>query len=300
MAAVEETCREVQEYSDFKCQFDKFYAASVINGHKEWIGKSLVDEIRSKFSESSQYRILSVGSGTGYPDQGLLEVLSSIAKENGVENRKIAYTVSEPDPKAVAVCKENLEKGFENLNIDFQYDVAPSEKFLLNLEQEYDLIYFVHVISWLKDHETILVKCYEKLLAKNGLIAIVDFNKEYFGGDDHCEGDDCHEDEKARESSDDEKGDLMYVEVDLIANKQGWKCRKFSNDLKIDLSEASKSTEAGRQVACSWSHVDPSSLNDDEKEKTRVDLVKSLTKEVENGEPKYYYILREMIYFLTK
>ena len=315
MAASGDVAKD-EEYSDFKCQFDTSYASSVVKGHKEWIENKLVTEIRSRFREADPYRILAVGSGTGYPDQGLMEVLSTIAKVDGLEGRKIVYTVSEPDPKAVAVCEENLKKASANLNVDFVYDVGTSEKYLLGLnadqDKKFDLIHFVHVISWLKNHEKILAKCHGDLLAKDGLIAIIDFNKEFFGEEgEHCEGEECKEGKqggdhqsKSEKGSDDkgeeDSGGLMYVEVDLIAIKHGWSCVKFANDLKIDLSEAGKSTDAGRMVARAWSHTDASSITDDEKEKNRIELMKSLTKEEVDGETKYYYVLKEMIYFLTK
>ena len=304
--AADEASKE-SEYHDFKCQFDTSYAASVVKGHKEWIEKNLVPEIRSKFRESNSYRILSVGSGTGYPDQGLLEILSGIAKDEGIEKRKIIYTVSEPDPKAVEVCKENVEKASKNLNIDFKYDIATSEKFLLQLEEEFDLIHFVHVISWLKGYEAILARCFEKLLAKNGLIALVDFNPASFG----CESEECckenaektpeiKEEAGSGEHSEEEQDGSMYVKVDLIANKHGWSCKKFPYDLKVDLTEAGKPTEAGRKMACVWMHADGSKMSEEEKEKNRADLINSLTKEEVNGETKYFYVLNEMIYFLTK
>ena len=277
------------EYHDFKCQFDASYAASVVKGHKEWMEKSLIPEIRKAFKESKPYKILSVGSGTGYPDQGLLELLAKIAKEEGLEDRKIVYTVSEPDPKAVDVCKGNLETATKGLNFEFKSDIAPSEKFLEALEEQFDLIHFVHVLSWLKDPEGILAKCYNKLLTKDGIIAVVDFNKEYMGGDSHCEGEECakegmagthgSKDEGGNDGTEEkEQGGLMYVEVDLIAKKYGWNCKMFAYDLKID----------------------PSNMNDEEKEKNRTDLVASLTKEEINGDMKYFYALNEMIYFLTK
>jgi len=300
-----------KEYHDFKCQFDANYATSVVEGHKEWMEKRLISEIGKAFKESKPYKILSVGSGTGYPDQGLLELLAKIAKEEGLEKRKIVYTVSEPDPKAVEVCKGNLEAATKGLDFEFKFDVAPSEKYIEALEEEFDLIHFVHVLSWLKDPESILAKCYYKLLTKDGLIAVVEFNKEYMGGECHCEGEECakegmegtqgSKDERDSDGAEEkEQGGLMCVEVDVIAKKYGWNCKKFANDLKIDLSEASKPTDAGRAVAFVWMHADPSSMNDEEKEKNRTDLVASLTKEEINGDIKYFYALNEMIYFLTK
>ena len=210
-------------------------------------------------------------------------------------------------PKAVEVCKENVEKASKNLNIDFKYDIATSEKFLLQLEEEFDLIHFVHVISWLKGYEAILARCFEKLLAKNGLIALVDFNPASFG----CESEECckenaektpeiKEEAASGEQSEEEQDGSMYVKVDLIANKHGWSCKKFPYDLKVDLTEAGKPTEAGRKMACVWMHADGSKMSEEEKEKNRADLINSLTKEEVNGETKYFYVLNEMIYFLTK
>ena len=301
---------KTSEYEDFKCQFDDCYAASVVKGHKEWMEKSLIPEIRKTFRQSNPYRILSVGSGTGYPDQGLLELLSRVANEEGLEKRKIVYTVSEPDPKAVDVCKRNLAAATKGLNCEFNYEIAPSEKYLLQLEEEFDLIHFVHVLSWLKDHETILARCYERLLAKNGLIAVVDFNKEYMGGQCHCDDEECgkqgteetrrsKEDDGNKETAGENQEGLMYVEVDLIANKHGWNCKKFEYNLKIDLSEAGNPTDTGRGVACAWMHVDPTNMSDEEKEKTRLDFIASFSKDQSDGEAKYFYFLNEMIYFLT-
>ena len=305
--ATEEVGKE-SEYHDFKCQFDACYASSVVKGHKEWMEKNLIPKIRKSFRESNPYRILAVGSGTGYPDQGLLELLAKLANEEGLEKRKIIYTVSEPDPKAVEVCKENLKTATKGLDIEFRYEVAPSENFLLQLEEGFELIHFVHVLSWLKGHEAILVRCYEKLLANNGLIAVVDFNKEYMGGESHCESEECGKDGGEGTSGSKDKGDgsgeeqegLMYVEVDLIANKFNWMCTKFAYDLKIDLSEVGKPTDAGRDIACIWMHADSSTMNDEEKEKNRIELIKSLSKDENDGEVTYFYALNEMIYFLTK
>ena len=308
--AAEEVSKD-SEYHDFKCQFDASYASSVVKGHKEWMEKNLISKIRKTFRDSNPYRILAVGSGTGYPDQGLLELLAKVANEEGLEKRKIIYTVSEPDPKAVEVCKQNLKTATKGLDVEFKYEVAPSENFLLQLEEGFELIHFVHVLSWLKGHEAVLVRCYEKLLTKNGLIAVVDFNKEYMGGENHCEGEECGKGATEGTSESTGKGDNgeasgeeqegpMYVEVDLIARKFDWMCTKFAYDLKIDLSEVGKPTDAGRNMACIWMHADSSTMSDEEKEKNRMELIKSLSKDEDDGEVKYFYALNEMIYFLTK
>ena len=284
------------DYDDFKLQFDNNYGTAMINGHREWIKRKLVPEIQAKFQQSNSYSILAVGSGTGYPDVALLNVLASLANKS----TRITYVVAEPDPKAVEVCKANLEKASKNLDIEFKFEVAPSEQFLLGLKGKFDLIHFVHVISWLKDPERILKKCYEELLAENGMIAVVDFDKEYM--EHEMEEGGHHGDADSKDDGADggeENGGLMYVEVDLIANKQGWTCSKFKNNIKTDVSGVATGT-AEKEELKTWLFEDPDQMTAEELKEKIKKFASGVEKEETDGVLRYYFYLREMIYFLTK
>eukprot|EP00112_Aurelia_sp_Birch-Aquarium-sp1_P004455 Seg1507.4 transcript_id=Seg1507.4/GoldUCD/mRNA.D3Y31 product="hypothetical protein" protein_id=Seg1507.4/GoldUCD/D3Y31 len=281
-------------YDDFKLQFDNNYGTAMINGHKEWIERKLVPEIQAKFQKSDSYSILAVGSGTGYPDVALLNALASFAKKS----TRITYAVAEPDPLAVAVCKANLEKASTSLNIEFKFEVVPSEQFLLGLKGKFDLIHFVHVISWLKDPERILKKCYEELLADNGVMAVVDFDKEYMEQEMEGGGHHGDTDNKGTEGAE-ENGGLMYVEVDLIAKKHKWSCSKFKNNIKTDVSNVATGN-AGKEELKTWLFEDPDQMSAQELKEKIEKFASGVEKEETDGALRYYFYLREMIYFLTK
>ena len=290
------------DYEDFHLQYDAQYNIDATKGHKHWIEKELITEIHDKFQESARYRVLSVGSGTGCPDVAFLEVLSKLVKDQGLKNQSIVYTVVEPDPKAVEICKAALEKVSRDLNIEIRYQVVPSEKYLLELEEEFELILFVHVLSWLKEYEKILARCFERMTVKGGTVAVVELHMKTVGGEGDSE---CHEGDCGGNDGEDAKEGrgVWSVEVDAIAEKRKWKFKKFPNQIRIDLTEISKDTEKGKKQAKSWMHMrgeDVLNLNEKEYAKCRDDFLKSVSSEEIKGEIQYFYPLDEMVYFLKK
>ncbi len=268
------------EFDKFHIQFDDQYKADFVKGHKIWIGNELIPEISSTFTKCEKYRILSVGTGSGCADMVLLELLTAFVKENAsLEKKKIKYTVVEPDAKAVALCKQNLHPFHKDLDIEFIYEIVPSEKYLLELEAKFELIHFVHAISWVKNPPEILQKCYENLLNAGGTLAIVDFDPAF-----------------------DEDDDFQCVKVDEIAAEKKWNCRKFPNTIMQDFTEIYKKTEKGKQQIATFFGWDAEQLKEKEKEieDAATHFCSEVQKEMVDGEEKYLSAVRETIYFLTK
>ena len=284
------------KFETFSAQFDDQYAKDFTDGHTIWIKNQLIPEIRPVFKSSKSYRILAVGSGSGYADVALLGLLASCSEEHGLKDRKITYTVVEPDPKAVQVCKKNLQAFSKLLNIEFTYEIVPAEKFILGLEGEFELIHFVHVISWLKSPPSILKKSYEKLLAENGTIAVVDFNVEFaeLMTSENEEG-------KKEEAKDEIKDDVWYVKVDEIAAEHKWNCRKFPNTIKQDFTEMVNRTAKGKKQAANFFSMDLENTDEAKLEEGILKLTGTGLK-VENidGVEKHFWPLNETVYFLTK
>ena len=121
------------------------------------------------------YRILAVGSGAGlYADRAILRCIQQLLKENNIEQRKIQYTVVEPDGKAVEVCKVVLGEMAKEMDLEFTWEVTSVGNYLqIQEKRQLEFIHFIHSLCGFSHSENRLALCVNDLLTPSGTLAIV-------------------------------------------------------------------------------------------------------------------------------
>lgn len=133
----------------FKCvyQFHAGYCAESVEQIKPWMKDEILPLAAPKLAQSSIYKILAVGSGTGMVDKYLLQLIGDELKSNSTT--QIWYTVVEADAEAVEVCKANLNA--LDLNVKFTWEVSTINDFLSKRHGDYNMIHFIYSLFVLDD-----------------------------------------------------------------------------------------------------------------------------------------------------
>ena len=135
----------------FKCvyQFHPGYCEESLEQIKPWIKEEILPMVSKKLVNTSVYRILAVGSGTGIVDKYLLQLIANELKAS--KGTKVVYTVVEADAEAVEICKVNLGSGeldvelkFEVKDVELKFEVTMIKGFLSKKPEEYDMIHFFY------------------------------------------------------------------------------------------------------------------------------------------------------------
>ena len=173
-AKLEDTEKHEEDWDRFHYQFDSEFVEQTARAQEKWFLEHVNPAIAPVLRATEVYRILAVGSGTGYADRVILRCIQQVLKENSIEERKIQYTVVEPDEKAVEVCKSILGELAKEMNLEFTWEVTTMDDYLPRQEKrQFELIHFIHSLCGFGDSETRLPLCVNDLLTSSGTLAIV-------------------------------------------------------------------------------------------------------------------------------
>ncbi|XP_065056391.1 histamine N-methyltransferase-like [Rhopilema esculentum] len=154
------------------------YSRGFFEQQRNWIANILVPRFVDKLglkSNSSNLRVLAVGSGVGSADIRLLDELFSGAKDF-MSERKIQWIVVEPDGIAMKTFKDIISKRSEDFkNIEFVWINKRFEEYIDGIQtadEQFDFIHFFNVLYYM-DQDVVLKKAYERLLQKQGMLLCV-------------------------------------------------------------------------------------------------------------------------------
>jgi len=152
---------------------------------REWMKDTLAPHLRKTFGSKKTMRVLAVGSGSGEVDMDFIQTIVDCGKAVRGEDYSVVYTVCEPNSSNVEFFKGEVEKRAEFKNVTFEWHVGFFEAFVEKFtssateDTKIDFAHFVRVFYHI-DSYTALNTVYEKLLAKDGFVAVVGENENAF------------------------------------------------------------------------------------------------------------------------
>lgn len=200
-------------------QFDEEYAIGLAGQYTSWLQDKIIPRAAKILDNSASYKILAIGSGTGYADQVLLNVIAEYLANNAKNNKNVpnvSYMVIEPDVEAIEVCKKTLQS-IKGLDIEFSWQVMPmQEYFSLPETTKYDMIHFIHSLCEVTRCATVLPEVLTRnYLAEDGILFAVlgDYENswlkhhhilsavkhEHGGHHTHCHGNSNHHDDHSND-----------------------------------------------------------------------------------------------------
>ena len=165
----------------FQCFLDSTYhreksILKCIEDHIVPVIKTGVCKILEEHSfNESPFRVLSVGSGEGGNDINLLDALSKIPPNDG-EAMPMVNRVVEQNADRLAAFRAkapNIREHFKGrANVDFEWIQMTFQEYSSQKkadDDKFDVVHFIHSIYYL-GVEDALVHCYEKELARQGML----------------------------------------------------------------------------------------------------------------------------------
>ena len=173
-AQMKDTSKHDDNWGKCHYQFDNDFVKQTAKTHEKWFLEHVNPAIAPVLQATEVYRVLAVGSGTGYADRAILQCIQQLLKENNIEQKKIQYTVVEPDGKAVEVCKTILGEIAKEMNLEFTWEVTSLGNYLSRQEKgQFELIHFIHSLCGFSHSENRLPLFVNDLLTPSGTLAIV-------------------------------------------------------------------------------------------------------------------------------
>eukprot|EP00794_Sanderia_malayensis_P005527 gene5527-6212_t len=249
-------------WGSFIYQFDDTYAAEVTEHNKAWMQADVIPRISKLLDSLDTYKILAIGSGTGYADRTVLELIAEYLASKQIKGPKILYTIVEPDKEANEVCKKVLGE-VSGLDIEFSWEAIPmQEYFSREHSEQFEMIHFIHSLCQVSR----CAKVFPEILRKNyvrhdGVLFSVLGDKDknfyihlYLANIDKLkpQGDDNHH----HHNHDDEnhephlrnivKGSDVKSLEEVIKN-ESWQFKMFVNPIKQYVTDILERTPKGLQ-----------------------------------------------------
>ena len=157
-------------------QFHEEYAIGQAEQYTSWLQDKIIPKAAKMLDNSVKYKILAIGSGTGYADQVLLNVIAEYLanNKNSKDVPKIFYMVIDPDHEATEVCKKTLQS-IKGLDVEVIWQaITMQEYFSLQATTRYDMIHFIHSLCEVTRCATVLPEVLKRShLADDGILFAV-------------------------------------------------------------------------------------------------------------------------------